>query len=116
MIVHPFVKAAFELLKVVDPSFDEERFRETMRTYFNAETSKEENRGKMMEAIRQGILGEKLAKIASYQPKTSKSFPELIEENPEIQELMEELEGDFEDEGEGEGEGKGGKTRVNQQQ
>lgn len=110
MIVDPFVEVALGLLKVVDPSFDEERFRETMKKYFNANISKEENREKMMEAIRQGILGEKLAKIASYQPKTSKSLPQLIEEDPETQELMEELEGGFEDER------KGGKTRVNQQQ
>jgi|GEM_PF-3684242 len=80
MILDNLAKAAFGIINTVAPSLSPETFLKEMKDEFDPNLSDEENEKRMMEKIRQGKLGKKMAEAASYEPENDKSFEEVLGE------------------------------------
>ena len=73
-------KAAFGIIKTLAPSLSPKIFLEELRDEYDQNLSNEENKEKMMEAIRNGKLGKRMAEAASYECQSEKTFEELLNE------------------------------------
>jgi hypothetical protein len=80
MIFDNLIKAAFGFINTVAPSLNPQNFLDAMEDDFDPDLSDAENKKRMMQKIRGGKLGKPLAEAASYEPKTGKSFEELLAE------------------------------------